>query len=450
MVTAADAVHPAVLTGVGSRVDGDSLAPMDTNRRWDDPDMKFEDLCDIRLLKPIVEIRAPAFRTDSPVGFPIHESCWAVMAGAFHPESVDLQQFFDICRSLPVGYGRLNWGHDYGGLLRSYIPCPGWDLEFINEALDYRHFHDPLDVQPLEELAAAGAAAYEPANIYNRGQDSSDPFAQFPKEVLELIFVHLPSHAVANLRLASPWCASTALSAGFWRSRFEHGSDLDYIYEARSQHPGPTDWAALYAGARKFKEYPAMFNRRRIYNLAEKLRIFMRRTASVECQGTKICNYFEPHERLDDSYWTRVSGYIQGRTRPFSAGCVSLKRRVVDLPLEVDNISVTMVGFGPRRFVAGIVFHIAGGGDASLGYVDAGETVVTTWPEAHSGPRNIIAFNIAKDVSGLRGIACVTSSGQVSNWVGDYQDLPKCRLPSSMAYLTSMKADFDVRIALST
>jgi hypothetical protein len=58
-------------------------------------------------------------------GFPFHAACWDILVEACSPDDLDIQVLFDLCRSFPLQLGILNWGHDYGGVVRYETTSPG-------------------------------------------------------------------------------------------------------------------------------------------------------------------------------------------------------------------------------------------------------------------------------------------------------------------------------------
>lgn len=141
-------------------------------------------------------------------GFPFHEVCWRILEKACLPDSVPIQLLFDVCRSFPILFGTLIWGHGYGGL---YLDGkagdmkvglgPGeevpWGLtkEFRNT---WVHRDDPLDIPPLQAIfeqqgPVGGTATSRPAlSLVCTEPVHEDPFNRFSVEILQSILLYPP------------------------------------------------------------------------------------------------------------------------------------------------------------------------------------------------------------------------------------------------------------------
>ena len=72
---------------------------------------------------------SPRFR-----GFPFHAPCWEILAAARPSARDDVQAIFDVCRSTPIDWGLMQFGHDYGGIVELETKP---ELEFYGEASSY-------------------------------------------------------------------------------------------------------------------------------------------------------------------------------------------------------------------------------------------------------------------------------------------------------------------------
>lgn len=442
------------ITG-GNHPPGADHAPLNAEDRWDAVADSPAAQRDFRLMAVSALRHQAADNYDEPWGFAAHSSCWDVLVGAFAPRVVDPQRLFEICLSLPMndGYpgGILDWGHEYGLWSRHWanrqlIPSfsdwlqPDLLTGVAPETPDY--CRDPMEVQLVGSSVEPGAVVDNASSITNLGGCSSDDwFSRYPTELLHVILNHLASRDVLNLKLASRALASLALTQGFWRSRFDPGREFDYMFEARSRDPRSVDWHSLYQEAKGRENDPSVRNRRRIYAMADQVGDVSR----GECLGPGRKTYFDPHQVRDERAWRTASRAVTPTGERFAWGCRILKSKVVDLPDEICGCHVALARMGSKRHVTGLRLHLYSGETVSIGYVDS--AYKCTWDmhgsQAHQSDP-VTGFHVAADRSGIRGISCVTHSGQISKWIGDFDDIPKRRLVFQSGPLRSVRCDFDV------
>src|SRR5436190_3299598 len=229
------------LSGVGIRAPLADLAPIDAEASYNDPDLDPSCVIDIYLLKTNFSTMsfAPLTAPSPQWGFPFHASCWNLLTVAQHPGKVNIQLLNHICRSCPTQFGRLNWGHNFGGLMEYGTDpknlLPGEDRRLAgqlnpqltsNESFgDSLFFANPLDVPHLQQLLDQNLKPKEVvdqmAHKYS-APDQSDCFPILPLEILQEILLYLPSKDVLNLKLASVVFAPMPLSSVFWASRFQY------------------------------------------------------------------------------------------------------------------------------------------------------------------------------------------------------------------------------------
>ena len=109
---------------------------------------------------------------------------------------------------------------------------------------------------------------------------------------------------------------------------------------------------------------------------------------------------------------------------PFFTKCGPrpLFHRALAVPAETVKISVSTVEIYGRRYVSGLRFEVANGDSSVFRYQHANEVALST------GVAGIAGFHVAEDRRGIRGLGVVSTSADVSEWAGDYRDLPTRRL----------------------
>jgi hypothetical protein len=112
-------------------------------------------------------------------------------------------------------------------------------------------------------------------------------------------------------------------------------------------------------------------------------------------------------------------------------------------------MSVSQVRQFGKSYISGLHFHDDAGETTSLGYMPVfpkrNSAVVWKKPESLG---KITGFEAAFDTRGIRGILVLNESGERSDWIGEWQDLPKSliQIPASKRVegVQEMKAGFDV------
>ena len=126
----------------------------------------------------------------------------------------------------------------------------------------------------------------------------SDIFKTFPPEILVMILAHLPSKDVAHLKQASPIYATLRLPDSFWKSRFLLGNDFQHIFEIDEWwNSRSLCWRDMFLSLqasiiplqhyRRSREFHALENGTRIWNLCFALHKLVRTVAGVSCDGIR-------------------------------------------------------------------------------------------------------------------------------------------------------------------
>lgn len=387
-------------------------------------------------------------------GFPFHCHCWELLRVSSPTRDVHLQSLFDLCRSFPIPLGAtLDFGHDYGGLYQRerpgpYPPFPGEETRLkkrdVDSAIFQSHTFCPLDQYFLTRMIKEIKTSHEvltPREPIRQSTTAYDPFSKLPLEILLCIFPCLSSADVLNLRLASRVMANVTLSDRFWHSRFCDGREFDHILEfaQHSNHKG--QWKKIFLLAQPLQHHQPLVNRKRIWGLATALHGIISRTGT--CHGRALCSSFEQEAPPDSRTWVTASRNLKLYPDMFSTGSRSLFERFLALPEKLSSVSVSLTDLFTGRYVSGIQIRDAHGNCWDLGYRQPHS--LTTFTTTH-----ILGFVLAQDQRGIRGMRVLSESNPASDWIGDYQDIPRRRLVLPKAILRAgnsvkyIKGGFDV------
>ncbi|KAI9738737.1 MAG: hypothetical protein M1834_008242 [Cirrosporium novae-zelandiae] len=460
-----DWVHPQ-LSGVGVRGYEDDRLPTDPALRYNNPDIDQLFLKSI-ILFPFILSTEPSVYSDEPAfgfGFPFHDSCWGLLHALYHPGEVDLQLLHDFCRSCPVQEGRLNWGHDYEGLLTYKTKLknllPGEDSQLI-EQFEFEltpedqlkgdmYCADPLNVKELQRVIHKSLNPKKPADSQIVPQNiniishSPDCFAVLPMEVRQEIMLHLPSKDVLNLKLASKIFAIEPLTNIFWASRFQRGFEFHYILEARKCLAKRCCFKTLYLGVKSLQSN-GLRNRARIWDILLQLEELLFKLSSMSLNGSFSYSPFEPDAPADSMSWTFAYGNVKTFKQEMDKGCRALWTRTIAIPNKIIGVLVSFVEFNSAQYISGLRFQQHNGPDICLGYtVSKNECSVDMDGLFHHRKWCAISgFHLATGPRGIQAISLLTSRGEMSKWIGNAKGVPIMRLVAKHSSDKALKAGFD-------
>ena len=451
-----------------------TVAPLDTNRRYDDIDYEKGNAAEVT-----IESMGPWFPTHYgrgdfdnglPWGYIFHEACWRLLNAVYYPAKIDLRVFLRFCLSFPLGQRLVDWGHGYGGILEPQTDIPPrpsrtlgrssrirrrlgtdshpWDITFDSDPLILPREVEHLLLQETTETNS---------NIYNLADDvrrvsliktRKDCFAMLPTELRDTILFQLPSRDVRSLFLASRVFAGSQISKMFWASRFRPGLEFAFIYEqAREQFTSPRDWKSLYfAVSECLIQSPNLRNRKRIWELLEPLVDAMILISQNALHGTPRGTFFDPELSQDDLLWRHASCLVIPPMNVFHYGSQTLFSRTTKIPGVVTGVYVSMVhNIAGVSYVAGLRFIDGEGASYNLGYVLPKNEIYIKEPKttANENP-GIHAFQLANGMRGIHALAVVTASGKISPWAGSPCGIPRGCLISRAGAIRDIKGDFDV------
>lgn len=432
-----DPTVPARLSGVGQREYYSDVVPVD-----DTPGART-----VRITLDYSSLEGPMVTVPSPLnptaqGFPMHDHCWQILAAARPSSRIDTQRLLHVLLSFPVQGGGVNFGHDYGGVARysalgelGRVPS-GEDRPLIGGPAYLYPKLDPLDLPAVRHfLGNATPFHAEPQSARpHKCPTDADVFALLPEETLGLLFEALSSTSVACLRRASRVCANTPLRDSFWRTRFLPGREFEYVFEATARRNSAAiagRWRSLCLLARVNQDNPDAVNRRRVWGLACSLRRVLYTAGNVYLRGL--------HAGAVTCDWVTASRDLHRLDQTFGGGSRALWERTIAVPQGASVFPSCVVIFG-TRYISGLRLVCENGEESDLGYIHDNVSLLS------KARVEIAGFNLAQDARGNRGVSVLSSTGDLSDWDGDSENIPKRRLvlAPSDGPIRYLKGGFDV------
>ncbi|KAF9774419.1 hypothetical protein IL306_007590, partial [Fusarium sp. DS 682] len=443
------------VSGVGRWGDYDDIisvtVPTDPQNRHDNHSGPGATM-DVNLTptKPILFTRPDEI--DTPWGYGFHESCWSIFTKNYTP---NLEALFAACLSMPTGANALlDWGHDYGGaasiIYENDIPVHSsrfQDLITLPQELQ----SDPYRIPGLVNAIKGAARLQNDVFLSHwepKEQDfNSDSFSCLVPELLQAIVVLLPTSDVHSLRLASPVFATLELPERFWASRFQADHEFGYLPEVHD-HP-PESWRAFYLSLKTWTcGIPSIANRRRVWGIAKRLQATLTQLDGVSCQGSPLDTWIEsvsensdPDKKFEAGVsWHTAARAVAEPDQFFSYGCRVLRARAIYFPepVKLRRMTVSFVKTVAGRFISGFRLTDHHGCCHTIGYQH--EDAMVLIPLTSGEP--IQGWELALDISGVKGIAVVYNNGTLSSWAGESAGLPRWRLTGTQA-VSAVKAEFD-------
>ncbi|PGH28084.1 hypothetical protein AJ80_00341 [Polytolypa hystricis UAMH7299] len=441
------------LTGVGGFIHRDLgfSAPSDIDGRYDKISYRVMPADEF---PPLVGTR---HRPDP--GYVFHDQCWQVLTMQLYPHPMPIERFYDICRAFPVRQLQLDWGHAYGGLLKT-TPLDfrhPWEqprivsyvapvlVHGVKKAspLDY-YKKDPLDIPELQQTLGEtyhcqkNTATEESSCVSPQIREYTDCFSSLPVELLEQIQRQLRIQDVTSLRFASRSFASLPLSQSFWSSRFESGLDRDYVFETQVSTPHRhRDWRTLYDKTRAISG--GLANRRRIWDSNRSF---------ANLLLTKPRKALGPEQQQEYHHipWRSIGGAIGPIGLPLqstASPCKQLYQQSVRLPQAISQIAVSLISFNERKYVTGLRFLSTVGQDAEIGYILPGKEVMLKMSDANDKPGTFAGFVVAVGPTGIHALRATMLEGHLSQWAGCPDEIPQSLRLCMTERITHLKGGFD-------
>ncbi|EXM18765.1 hypothetical protein V3481_017665 [Fusarium oxysporum f. sp. vasinfectum] len=274
----------------------------------------------------------------------------------------------------------------------------------------------------------------------------SDSFSRLVPELMQAIVIHLPTSDVRSLRLASPVFATLELSERFWASRFQPGHEFEHLPEVYDRRP--ESWRALYLSLKIWSRgIPSMANRQRVWGLAKRLQATLTQLDGVSCQGSALGTWFEtmpdgPDQNMPEAEvsWHTASRAVASPGKSFFYGSRVLRAHALYFPepVKLRQMSVSFVDTAAVSFISGFNMIDEHERSHALGYQHGN----AMWRISLPLDEPIQGWELAIDLSGIKGIAAVQSDGKLTSWAGESAGLPRWRLKEAQG-VSAVKAEFD-------
>lgn len=425
------------------------IVPSYYHSRWDDMDASDADK---------LQLMQHGSYNYSGYAFILHANCCFLLGEYFHPQPIPIARLAEVCKSCPLQYaggsGRiLNWGHDYGGGVALDNLCP-WeeqdfysdqDYEAINLELPYGE-EDPCRILDPGKLIHEATQTRQNLRTWRSSVAlgaKPNCFTGLPYEILETIVVFLPTHDVRTFAQTSRWLKRiipSRLGQTFWASRFNLEFEFDFIFEAR-KHRGHLDWKWLYFEiSNTLHNSKGLQNRRRIWRLiqsplSELLSLHWMDNQSPSSQDTKALR------------WKEVPGqFFERKELDSEFGCLRFYQQSASIPTTLYQVIISSISIRNISYITGIQFITYQGQRVCLGYKGQERQSVNLIDQSTyiTGIQGFIVAVASKGISALR---LITDRGQLSQWFGSPEGLPKTRRLSTYKSIIALEAGFDVRYA---
>ena len=449
-----DPLEPKV-SGVGLNHDPDGgfyTVPSQYDTRWDDEAYQFRATDELPLMR-----QSPY---DGRHGFILHATCHSFLQGFFYPKMVPVARLLEVCKSFPFQNLGLSWGHDYGGMVSidQEYQYPWEDQYHDPEQLEPTHQPaDPWNVPELKELlqrAQLGFLIKQPTNSTKLTRTGcaglSNFFTGLPFEILEHIVTYLPTDEVKTLARTSRGLAMvipSELGQSFWASRFRKSFELDFIFETQ-EHRDRLDWRALYFGVMKVMLYSSgLQNRKRIWGL---IRSPLSGLLCIRCSGNPALPLRDANKaRLR---WREVCGNLQPLVQrigasKFAAGCKRFYAQRAFIPTSLCRVIVSTISIANATYITGARLIPKEGPEACLGYTAERNQSFPNTVDQFMDATGVQGFILAVGSRGIQALQFITCAGQLSQWFGCPDGLPRTRRLATSESIAALEAGFDVRVA---
>ncbi|KAM0262856.1 hypothetical protein ACHAPA_009090 [Fusarium lateritium] len=429
-------------------------------------------------------------------GFLIHDSCYNVFSANCTDHGVvnDTQALFDILRSFPFISETIDWGHTYGGCHERlpYSVLVNARLMMVKDNVIKEFKSDPFDIPNLQGLmqpwrpdrkqsraivrpdpeepfgpflsehlehpmqdvhpaeGSRQATTWSMRKTADIDLEHQDPFDKLPEELICQIMSYINSTDVVNLKVSSASCNLVELSGHFWRTRFWPGRDFPYCFEGNEKIKDLKQWQYVWRCVRNM-DSTCLANRRRLYLLSDQLRLLMEQRAvplagnesEVEASSDLIIHKL-------GSNWVEAPFVLCDSDTKFTRGSKGLWDRDISIAEGFTSIHVSWANLNDGKYVSG--FRIAQGHtrEVEVGYIRPNCETEAVWTEktdesGHDNDDCIVGFELAVNVSGIRGIAIISAFKGVSTWLGHPEGFPRQRLVLDRDWtpVSNIRASFD-------
>ncbi|KAF3481447.1 uncharacterized protein GIQ15_04206 [Arthroderma uncinatum] len=397
----------AFITGVGLYPKHRWNAPLDYDKRWDDPDYSRSDATSVKR-----------------------------RSNKFLDDEVPPERLFSICRSLPFPMRAESacWGHDYGGLtfLDTKTRYPWEDITLSGYDVSKKYAKkDPYNVAEISGLLLLSS---EPSRTSSTTEtmpmaERTDCFSKFPWEITEVICINLRVQDILSLVQASSAFRPILTSQIFWASRFKPGNEWDFIFEGRNWQE-PRDWIKLYQLTSRSLLPDGLKNRKRIWDL---IRLFAE-SLSVRLDPSQEFSVLELGTRDE---WREATADIlpditSHRRTAFMKGCDLFHKQRAMIPSGLLRIAFSITA----NTITGLRLIADNHEDICLGYVKEEDQLVLEVTV-------VCGFILAIGSRGVHAIRVIDRTGRTSRWIGNPNDTPITERLTGFQAITALEVGVD-------
>lgn len=377
----------------------------------------------------------------------MHDACYSLLQKFYAPSHVPLQRLYDLCSSLTVTPSVLDWGHNYGGLIRRR---PGtrypWEVPVIKDGFELEvASYSPLAHHEVQELLCGQ---------YNHGdkvekshsavltvfQCAQDSFSRLPAELIFMISLLLSARDVLNCRLVSRAFWRVLGDQAFWYARL--CAERNWFFEAYKP-PVHRNWLSLFHRTTDDHISPVLENRRRVWGFLPQLFPLldlrwdtsslwkMRDRSEVESFIWRQCV-------ADLKLEAEVAKWLNERKR-FVNGARALFPIYMHIPRDIARFVFFYSVLGESRFISGISIVSTTGETVSFGY----QSSLSEYHDLEKGSR-FTGFVMAMGSRGLHALRVHTNEGDVSEWYGDPKDCPRSMRCVARSQIMAICSELDV------
>lgn len=278
---------------------------------------------------------------------------------------------------------------------------------------------DPFDIPDVKTLLMDNPQS-PPVSLAYNALCTGDAFAALPEEIRTAIAKCLLTSDALSLRSASRCFWHIFYSQQFWKSRFSLlYSDRSWLFEALDDDQA-RDWRYLYRKTSNISSYPALQNRKRVWNLAICILdiLNLQSLESPEDQDSPATGHIDTPDK-NNLEKIEVAGRVHYQRAPrcFLEGCRVMHRQRLSLPdpVKLSRIAFSFVRVGNTSYISGLRF-VTPETSQQIGYRSPTERSLTL-------SSCLKGWRIAVGPRGVQAIQCLFADEEAdSPWFGSLED----------------------------
>jgi hypothetical protein len=372
----------------------------------------------------------------------------------------------EVCRSCPTeaedGTYNVSWSpsYNYGKIFpllhkypweesdigrNTYDPQPPtyhqdpWNIPILIRHLQNARLDESTQVGGKESRRARGKKRkLAQKKLVIVGDIASNYFTELPLEILEYVLTYTPTEGVKSLAQTCKglkMIIPSGLGQLFWASRFQVPSfERGFAFEALTHGHG-LNLKSLYFKMKYVTR--GLRNRQRIWGLLQSISEVL----SLQWNDSHPLLPLDKNE--NELRWKEVHGALhQPKEHKKSAfclrqGCIRLYSQRSSIPTLLRQIVVFTISLGNTTYITGLRFIYNRGSEVCFGYRKGRESTLEL-----TGIHGLI---VAVGLRGIHALQFISPTGQLSQWFGDPNGVPKTRRLAIYRPVVALEAGFDVR-----